>query len=517
MTTPASLRLALVCLVALLMAGLATPSAHAQSELSNRLVYHQLPTSPIKYKLTSPILSGNGKWAAYADSNAYTDDPEARNYIYLFAIDSGQSTEIDMYQPLCRCEPEVDISTDGQTVLSTDEVQLRIAGASKRAPALLALASNEITVARLSGDSKTVVFIVNRDTTTADGKTALEKGVWTIPASGGKPRLLAGVKEVAAAGISAEAIKASPVFHLDGASDPLAVSADGSTVAFGAFAGGGDYVFTIAIGGGKARKIAGPFNWVRHTALNGDGTTVAYGTQDGEQRDVGIVVGNGKPKVLFDTSLETYHRLQLSADGKWLFLGSDATLVEVATLLPRPLGAGGNFAVPPQEMRLMESPGYVGLGLSTMSGDASRVLFPTRGPSLALLEIGADLGDAPLIKDVHVQPDRIPIDGSAAVTVEATVLWDGKLIGVGLVALFRGRVDTNVAGEFGLPLTDTQGVDAQRGQGVFTTNQLKYSAVEAREDDAGPRTIRIVVETETADGRRHATALDVGTLTVTAP
>jgi hypothetical protein len=66
-----------------------------------------------------------------------------------------------------------------------------------------------------------------------------------------------------------------------------------------------------------------------------------------------------------------------------------------------------------------------------------------------------------------------------------------------------------------LLLDDGQNGDAAAGDGIYTAAAITHSSVVARENDTGPRVVRIAVEVEGADGRRHATALDIGTLTVT--
>jgi hypothetical protein len=62
---------------------------------------------------------------------------------------------------------------------------------------------------------------------------------------------------------------------------------------------------------------------------------------------------------------------------------------------------------------------------------------------------------------------------------------------------------------------DTQGSDPTRGQGIFSVENLTYHPYETREDDDGPRTLRVHIEVKTPDGLSHATALDIGTLMVT--
>jgi hypothetical protein len=58
--------------------------------------------------------------------------------------------------------------------------------------------------------------------------------------------------------------------------------------------------------------------------------------------------------------------------------------------------------------------------------------------------------------------------------------------------------------------------DATASDGVYTNTRISYVAAEVRAEDAGPRLLRFQAEIETADGRRHATAIEVGPLMVVA-
>jgi hypothetical protein len=51
------------------------------------------------------------------------------------------------------------------------------------------------------------------------------------------------------------------------------------------------------------------------------------------------------------------------------------------------------------------------------------------------------------------------------------------------------------------------------GDGVYTTT-IVHAPVVGRDPETGPRTIRVAAEVEDRAGVRHATAVDVGTLTV---
>jgi hypothetical protein len=61
-----------------------------------------------------------------------------------------------------------------------------------------------------------------------------------------------------------------------------------------------------------------------------------------------------------------------------------------------------------------------------------------------------------------------------------------------------------------------QGGDATAGDGVYSTT-IVHAPMVARIPDTDPRTMRIAAEVEDGEGVRHATAVDIGTLTVVGP
>ena len=100
-------------------------------------------------------------------------------------------------------------------------------------------------------------------------------------------------------------------------------------------------------------------------------------------------------------------------------------------------------------------------------------------------------------------------------TATAEVAYDGELVAVGVVALRDGIVDINVA-RSGVLVDDGSLGDTRSNDDVFTNNTIAYSAVVARDDDSGPRTIRFQAEILGPDGLRHAIAVDTEVLTVVA-
>ena len=135
---------------------------------------------------------------------------------------------------------------------------------------------------------------------------------------------------------------------------------------------------------------------------------------------------------------------------------------------------------------------------------------------LATLDIGpADLGNAPIVVEPSIAPDTNPLNYVSADKVQIDVEAAGTLRGVGLVALREGVFDGNVGRGVVLVDDGTNG-DATAGDGTYTNSNVVHVMSQTREDDTGPRMLRVEAEVETSDGFRHATAVEFGPLTVVA-
>ncbi len=215
--------------------------------------------------------------------------------------------------------------------------------------------------------------------------------------------------------------------------------------------------------------------------------------------------------------------LQLSADGSRLLVSPNGWLIETETGATRLLaasitGLGGNH-----EAVLTD-----GLVRATMDAEASRILYAMRTTrcadcanfheQLATLEIdSAGLGEAPRIVGAELDPGSIELERASEATVEVTVETTNTVLGVGFAALLDDReVDLNV-GPGVVLLDDGLNGDAAANDDTYTVAGLVHSYVVTRDDDTGPRTVRITVEVEDGSGRRHATALDIGVLDVGEP
>jgi hypothetical protein len=500
------------------LAGFQPASAKPGSGL---LVYHQLTDFPQGTgSVGFPVLGADGTTGVFVDAPG-TGEQATPNRILTIDTATRAITEVDAYKSLCFCGSMVDISDDGATVVSTEGVQVRIADAGG-AHELVILASGEITALVIAGDGETVFFLVRRDTGTADGATPLPRGVWAIEADGTNLRQVVGADAVAAAvGVPVE--QTGCCFHADG--HPLAVSDDGGQLVFGAYAGDGEHVFTVDGDGGTLRVVRETVQNVLRVTISGDGSTVAWDVLPPEASldEVATVpFGGGEPQVRLALHGSGFSEpLQLSADGTDLLVSPNALLIDTTSGEARLLAVSIDGAGGTHEAVLTD-----GLARATMDAEANRFLYAMRTvrcadcvnlpEQLALLEIDpADLGNAPEITDGTIEPAEIGLEGASAATVTTTVIASNPVLGVGFCALLPGGVvDVNV-GHTRTLLDGGQNGDARANDGVYAAAGIGHGYVVAREPDTGPRTVRIAAEVEDSTGLRHATAVDIGTLTVT--
>jgi hypothetical protein len=511
----------LLAVVLPMLPGQVAAAPPRQEPSSSVMAYHELTQRPAgSLPIDTPVLSGDGRRAIWAESR-WT--PTQSNQVFALDIKGGQPREIDAYRPICECQTSVDVSDDGNTVVSTDGLRIRVVSgvATGGAPReVLRLSNNVISALRISGDGKRVAFMVSRDTTISEANfrnrgAPIPRGIWAMAASGRDPIQLAGIEEVAAAsGVPVAELEAYPDFRrytqLD--SYALDVSDDGRRIIFGASAGtAGEGIFSITESGLDtqiSRLVTVPNLY--QVAVSGDGQTVAFPTAGG---GVSVMAGGTlKPLPNFDFkySLRFQERLQLNRDGTKL-LGRDQlglVLVDVATLTKRWLVP---LAIPEAHLFTGVEAGY-----ATMNAAGTRVLYMARpnGENLVVIDLGTtNPGGAPLIRGIQVAPDTIPDDGSKSASVSAEISWDGTLIGVRLEILHDGELDFRIGSGL-VNLQDTVGPDPRRLEGIFAAD-VSYSKSSDEEAVPGPRNLRLIIESQAEDGRYHGTVFDADkTLTV---
>ncbi len=214
--------------------------------------------------------------------------------------------------------------------------------------------------------------------------------------------------------------------------------------------------------------------------------------------------------------------MQLSYDGSKLNHGSFNRLYNTDGSGVLQLAAYG--ATLTGDPPLMVGSGDGGFQRSSMSRDATRFLFyfnlgyvdgaPTPA-QLGLLELNpGSLGQAPALADPKIAPSYVVI-GDSKTSISVRMNTANTHVRTNSVAFRNGvEVNTNIVNSAVLYDDGSYG-DATAGDGRFTNNTVGASA----SAPLGPHTVRMKTEVRAADGRRHATALDVAQLDVvtTAP
>jgi hypothetical protein len=517
---PWSVWISLVLIAVLLVGPLPVQAQPAPIKAgSGTLVYHQLTAFPEgSGSVGFPVLSADGTTGVFSDAPG-TGEAATPNRIFTIDLATRAITEVDAYRSLCFCGSMVDISNDGATVVSSDSVQLRIAG---RPDSLVTLASNELTALALTGNGETVYFLVRRDTGTADGATPLARGVWAIDADGTNLRQVVGADDVATAvGVPVE--QTGCCVHADG--HPLAVSESGDQIVFGAYAGDGEHVFTVDGDGGNLRVGRETVQNVMRVAISGDGATVAWDVLPlgASANELAVVpFGGGTPQVFAVPPATEYREaIQLSADGGQLLVSPNGLLIDTATGDARLLAVSITDVGGTHEAVLTD-----GLARATMDAQGERFLYAmrtvrcadcaNRSEQLATLDLDpGSHGEAPEISGGTIEPAEIGLEQASETTITVTVDASNTVLGVGFTALLdEAMVDVNV-GQGRVLLDDGQDGDARANDGVYTATGIVHAWVVARDPDVGPRTVRIAAEVEDDTGLRHATAVDIGILTVT--
>ena len=147
-----------------------------------------------------------------------------------------------------------------------------------------------------------------------------------------------------------------------------------------------------------------------------------------------------------------------------------------------------------------------------MSRDATRFLFtfnlgyeggastPTQ---LGLLELNpANLGQAPSLTDPQIAPPYVVRGDGSTTSFSVRMNTANTHVRTNSVVFRNGvEVNTNII---------DQAVLYDAGDGRFTNNTIRANSAA----QIGPHTVRMKTEVRAADGRRHATALDVAQLDV---
>ena len=477
------------------------------------LAYHQLTAltgSPqIHGGKRGSILSADGSRAAFV----IKDEP---SHVYVINADGTGLREVDTVPG--NWDPRVDISADGSKVLSSDRTKVRIANADgSGAHEVMDLTG--FYYVRLSADGTKVFFSLDRNA--AINGASLAAGLYVINADGTGLRRIVSPEAVYA--LLGRAVPEIP-FAFSGAA--LDVSEDGQRIVFNVmpdwnpnYALSARLVRVNSDGSGlqEVALFGSEHPVLMNLGISGDGRTVFYVAERTAGWEVWVMNWDGSGKRQLDvvggwngTEGEV---AQLSHDGSKLNLGSRNRLYNTDGSGMLQLAAYGPHLDPP----LMVGSGDGGFQRSSMSRDGTRFLFffnlgyvdgaPTSN-QLGLLELNpTSLGQAPALTDPKIAPSYVVIrDSKTSVSVRMNTA--NTHMRTNSVA-FRNGVEASGIDQVALYDDGSYG-DMTAGDGRFTNNTIGASTSAT----VGTHTVRIKTEVRAADGRRHATALDVTQLDV---
>lgn len=466
------------------------------------LVHHEITRFAKDVRFSNgfgPVLSASGNRIVYF--NAPGDETDDRyNDIFVVNADGTGLRRVDSYKQNCSCGAIVDISADGNTIVSTQGSELHLATATGSSGKTL-IGNREIPYLRISprGDK---VFFINRRTTSATDPKA-ERGVYVINADGTGLAQIAGPSTLAKIGVTVD----PNVFATNGWS--LDVSADGSKVVFGTASTGGERIFAVNSDGTGLKQLMGPFLWVNHVAISGDGSKVAYDATSppccSTSNEVGVINfdGSGRKSLAVNLGgLNSGLRMQLSADGSKLLFGDSNRLYATDGSGFTALAVRGGYFSSEPAMLIND-----GLRLPFMNGAADRFVYAAADDAniqqLATMDVNTTtLGDAPSITSQTLSPASIGLNQANSATVSANVATSNRVTRVSAAVINGGQSDGNVNGP--VMFDDGTHGDAVAGDGIYTSNEIRANCCAA----VGPRTVRVRAEVRDPGNRRHATSVE---------
>src|SRR5205807_747461 len=162
----------------------------------------------------------------------------------------------------------------------------------------------------------------------------------------------------------------------------LGISSDGSRIVFGTAGPGGERLFGINSDGTGLHVVLGPYNFVSHAGISGDGKKVLYDVIPfpccSTPNEAGVVNFDGTGKLALASGSTRYpigypgsdDTMQISADGSKLLLGSTSFLYDTSSGTVLQLASiGGFFSNDPPTLI------YDGMFRVTMNGAATRFVY----------------------------------------------------------------------------------------------------------------------------------------------
>ena len=436
------------------------------------LGYHQVTTLTTRPTGQAKI-SADGSKIVYPIAPG-TGDPATPNKIFVVNPDGTGTQEVDSYVPNCFCGALIDISANGQTVVSSDSTQVRVVGADGSKKGSLKFDSNEISDVKISADG-TTVFMMHRRNNNVTGGAPVERGLWAMNADGTNLRQLVGPAAlVPMVAVSQPAVTMpDQVFPFNGCGKSLDYAADGQHGVFAVQAGSKQYA--AIVDGTTIRVAKGPVDFVKQVAISADGSRVAFSTVTGPNEETVVMSGDGGGARVVTTQGQAscVSPMSLNADGSQLLFGETSLLFPTAggdpvTLYLNTAGDGTAIGAPCCDM----SPWF------SMAGTAKRfsyLNFDSMVLQIGLLEIDpTSLGASPTLASPTFSTGSIPRDRSvgARVTTRITPVAGTPLVRAGTAVLLKGVEDRAGSWVNGQQVLRDDGMkdDTTAGDGSFISD-----------------------------------------------
>ena len=493
-----------------------TDATVSAGNILRSIAYHQI-SSLIASPTSAAVMSRNGKTIVFAVAPG-NEDPANPNKIFVVNADGTGLKQVDSYVSRCFCGSMVAVSDDGQTIVSTESMQVRVVGADGTLKGKVEIDSNEINELAISGDGKKVFFVSGRDPHLLGTSTVVPRGVSSFNTDGSALTLIAGAQAVA----TLTGVMAADVFTFGVCGQTLGVSSDGSHVVFGTKLNKmGDVLLGSAGDGSNLHVIAGPIPnstpgiGVISGGVSGDGTKAFYRVEknDGSRQVRVADFAGGNDKLVADKPPMSFcaSPIQITSTGSQILLGESARMY--------PTAGGDPTSLLQRTGYYSSDPPLVGEGvgadaLMTLADDGKHFAYLALDKAnikqIATAELDpAVTGSAPSIGGVTITPPMISL-GGASTTVAATVTGSATVVRVGTALFLAGVEDTNDSTDAIVLLDDGKPPDAVAGDHVYTGTGIHVGAV----GTSGARLVRVKAEATSSDGMRQATAVDATGLSV---
>ncbi len=370
---------------------------------------------------------------------------------------------------------------------------------------------------RLSADGAQVFFTLDRDRV---DPPVLQAGLYVMNADG------SGIRQIVNRGqVHALFGRPIPEVPFSWASPAFDFSANGQRIIFNVrdYDGGFRLLRVNSDGSGLQEFSLLPNNQhpkVSNLGISGDGQVV-FAEVEGDPWKLFVLNWDGSDQRVLVTGLVDYNRMghvmQLTYDGSKLNYGSMNRLYNTdGSGVVQLVAAGPTLGGDPPLMV-----GNWGLHRGTMNRDGTRFLFTFDNNTwvdgkvvpeqLGLLELNpVSLGQAPSLTDPKIAPSYLVMGDGSTTSFSVRMSTANTHVRTNAVPFRNGLETTGNYVNDAVLYDDGSNGDATAGDGRFT-----YGFVRANNGATlGPYTIRMKTEARAADGRRHATALDVAQLDV---